>query len=182
MKLISVYGKRIAFCGLVAAATGFSETRGDQLTVETLPFESTLGAEPPSDSVPVVAPPPNPLPKWMQKYVKDMTAGMLVGIALGALIIVIAPIVLLRMRRRKSGAVQPTGAQALNAADSFEGQLASRVASQERLEAEAMNALKLPTAGTKKSEILTKHLKKAVKEDPIGSAQLLRTWMHENET
>jgi flagellar biosynthesis/type III secretory pathway M-ring protein FliF/YscJ len=59
--------------GLVAAATGFSGTRGDQLTVETLPFESTLGAEPPSDLIPVVAPPPNPLPKWLQKYVKDMS-------------------------------------------------------------------------------------------------------------
>ena len=34
--------------GLVAAATGFSETRGDQLTVETLPFEMTLGLEPPA--------------------------------------------------------------------------------------------------------------------------------------
>src|SRR5207237_1086734 len=35
---------------LVAAAAGFSETRGAQLTVETLAFESTLGIEPPADS------------------------------------------------------------------------------------------------------------------------------------
>jgi flagellar M-ring protein FliF len=168
--------------GLVAATTGFSETRGDQLTVETLAFESTLGAEPPSDLVPVIAPPPNPLPKWMQKYVKDMSPGMLIGIGLGALVIAIAPILLLRMRRRKSQAVQPTGEHALNAADSFEGQLASRAASQERLEAEALNALKLPSAGTKKSEVLAKHLKKSVKDDPAASAQLLRTWIHENET
>jgi flagellar M-ring protein FliF len=168
--------------GLVAAATGFSETRGDQLTVETLPFESTLGAEPPSDVVPVVAPPPNPLPKWIQKYVKDMSPGMLIGIGLGALIIVIAPVLLLRMRRRKSQAVQTTAEHAPNPADVFEGQLASRVASQERLEAEAISALKLPSAGTKKAEVLTKHLKKAVKDDPAASAQLLRTWIHENET
>jgi flagellar M-ring protein FliF len=169
--------------GLVAAATGFSETRGDQLTVETLPFESTLGAEPPSDFVPVAAP-PSPLPKWLQKYVKDLSPGLLIGLALGALIILIAPIVLLAMRRRKSEAVA-AGQRALSAGeagDSFEGQLASRAASQERLESEALNALKLPTAGTKKSEILTKHLKKAVKDDPASSAQLLRTWIHENET
>ena len=171
--------------GLVAAATGFSETRGDQLTVDTLPFESTLGAEPPSDFVPVTAPPQNPLPKWLQKYVKDMTAGMLIGLTLGALVILIAPIALLRMRKRKPAGVSATGDKALNAGDTantFEGQLASRAASQEKLEAEALNALKLPAAGTKKSEILTKHLKKSVKEDPIGSAQLLRTWIHENET
>ena len=171
--------------GLVAAATGFSETRGDQLTVETLPFESTLGAEPPSDLVPVVvAPLPSPLPKWMQKYVKDMSVGMLIGLGVGALIILIAPVLLLRMRKRKTAAVQATGDRAVNAGDAadFEGQLASRAASQERLDAEALHALKLPAAGTKKSEVLAKHLKKTVKDDPAGSAQLLRTWIHENET
>ena len=171
---------------LVAAATGFSETRGDQLTVETLPFESTLGAEPPSDLLTVPAPPPSPLPAWLQKYVKDMSAGMLVGIGVGALIILIAPFALLSMRRRKSTAVQPTTTPALSessdTAASFEGQLASRNASQERLDAEALLAMKLPAAGTKKSEILSKHLKKGVKDDPAVSAQLLRTWLHENET
>ena len=33
---------------LVAAATGFSTERGDQLIVESLPFESTLNLEPPN--------------------------------------------------------------------------------------------------------------------------------------
>src|SRR6202023_327913 len=107
---------------------------------------------------------------------------MLIGIGLGSLVIVIAPILLLRMRSRKSQAAQATGEHALNTADSFEGQLASRAASQERLEAEAMNALKLPSAGKEKTGVLTKHLKKAVKDDPAASAQLLRTWIHENET
>jgi flagellar M-ring protein FliF len=171
---------------LVAAATGFSETRGDQLTVETLPFESTLGAEPPSDLPLVAAPPSSPLPAWLQKYIKDMSAGMLAAIAIGALVILIAPFVLLGMRRRKSTAVQATTNATLSeggeAGSSFEGQLASRAASQERLDAEALLAMKLPAAGTKKSEILSKHLKKGVKDDPAVSAQLLRTWLHENET
>ena len=64
----------------------------------------------------------------------------------------------------------------------FEGQMASRAATQERLEAEAMLALKTPPAGTKKSEILGKHLKNTVKADPVVSAQLLRTWMDESES
>ncbi|HEX9507151.1 MAG TPA: hypothetical protein VF947_02025, partial [Myxococcales bacterium] len=68
-----------------------------------------------------------------------------------------------------------------DAAASFEGQLASRAANQERLDAEAMLALKLPPPGTKKSDVLTKHLKKSVKSEPGVSAQLLRTWIHENE-
>jgi flagellar biosynthesis/type III secretory pathway M-ring protein FliF/YscJ len=88
------------------------------------------------------------------------------------------------MRKRKNSAVQVTGDRAVNAGDTadFEGQLASRAASQERLDTEALHALKLPAAGTKKSEVLAKHLKKAVKDDPAASAQLLRTWIHENET
>jgi flagellar M-ring protein FliF len=169
---------------LVAAATGVSETRGDQLTVETLPFESTLGAEPPSDPLPAPAP-PGPLPPWLQKLVKDMPAGMLIGAGLAAVVILIAPIVLLLMRRRKSEAVEVTSDKALTESDAeaaFEGQLASRAANQERLDAEALLALKLPPPGTKKSEVLTKYLKKSVKNDPAVSAQLLRTWIHENET
>ena len=170
--------------GLVAAATGFSETRGDLLTVETLPFESTLGAEPPADLLAPVAP-PGALPPWLQKYLKDMPAGMLIGLGLGAAIILIAPLLLLLRRRKSKGAGAATE-KALSESDaaaaSFEGQLASRAASQDRLDAEALLTLKLPAAGTKKSEVLSKHLKKSVKDDPGVSAQLLRTWINENET
>jgi flagellar M-ring protein FliF len=170
--------------GLVAAATGFSETRGDLLTVETLPFESTLGAEPPGDLLAPVAP-PSALPPWLQKYIKDLPTGMLVGIGLGAAIVVIAPMLLLLRRRKSKAAAADTG-KVLSESDaalaSFEGQLASRAASQDRLDAEALLTLKLPAAGTKKAEVLSKHLKKSVKDDPGVSAQLLRTWINENET
>ena len=37
---------------LVAAASGFDSERGDQLIVESLPFESTLNMDPPSPAVP----------------------------------------------------------------------------------------------------------------------------------
>ena len=73
-----------------------------------------------------------------------------------------------------AGGVEDPGAN-------FEGQLASRAANQERLDAEAMLSLQLPPPGTKKSEILSKHLKKSVRTDPSGAAQLLRTWINENE-
>src|SRR6202035_3603979 len=71
---------------LVAAATGFTDTRGDQLIVETLPFESTLGIEPPPE--PILPAPPAPpikgLPPWLQKYVNGMPLGMLIGAGLAA--------------------------------------------------------------------------------------------------
>ena len=41
---------------LVAAAAGFETERGDQLIVESLPFESTLNLDPPVPPVPVTHP------------------------------------------------------------------------------------------------------------------------------
>src|SRR5260370_14919923 len=93
---------------------------------------------------------------------------------------------LMMLRRCKTkgpGAATERAVSESGAADaSFEGQRASRAASQDRLDAEALLTLRLPAAGTKKSEVLSKHLKKSVKDDPGVSAQLLRTWINENET
>jgi flagellar M-ring protein FliF len=169
---------------LVAAATGFSEPRGDQLTVETLPFESTLGVEPPAEPPSPSAPPPNGLPPWLQKYLDKMPLGLKIGAGVAAVLLVIGPILLLLKRRRRKATAATThkAIEGEGAAATFEGQLASRAANQERLDAEALLALKLPPVGTKKSDILTKHLKKAVKTDPMVSAQLLRTWINEKDT
>jgi flagellar M-ring protein FliF len=171
---------------LVAAATGFSEERGDLLTVETLPFESTLGAEPPADPLAPVPAPPSPFPPWLQKYTKDMPAGLLIGAAAGVALMAILPILWLVFRKRKTAGSAAEGATALSqseeAAASYEGQLANRAANQERLDTEALLALKLPPPITKKSEVLGKHLKKSIKADPAVSAQLLRTWINENDT
>jgi flagellar M-ring protein FliF len=170
---------------LVAAATGFSEKRGDQLTVETLPFESTLGVEAPPDPALPQAPPPSGLPPGLQKFLDKMPLGLKIGAGVALVLIIFGPIFLLiRMRRRKAQVAMATAEKAVAAGDaaaSFEGQLASRAASQERLDAEALLALKLPPPGTKKSEVLAKHLKKSVKADPVISAQLLRTWINDKE-
>ena len=53
---------------LVAGAISFKAERGDQLIVETLPFEATLRSEPPeppASSVPPAAP-ASPIEKWMR--------------------------------------------------------------------------------------------------------------------
>jgi flagellar biosynthesis/type III secretory pathway M-ring protein FliF/YscJ len=114
-----------------------------------------------------------------------MPKGLLIGAGVAAALILIAPVLLLAMRRRRPRLSKPALDGAIeggaDAMATFEGQMASRAATQERLEAEALLALKAPPPGTKKSEILGKHLKKSVKTDPAISAQLLRTWMDENE-
>lgn len=56
---------------LVAASTGFSTERGDQLIVETLPFESSLNAEPPQKAPLSGAPAPaKPGPAWLENLRK----------------------------------------------------------------------------------------------------------------
>ena len=151
--------------------------------METLPFELTLGLEPPAEPSAPSGPPASPLPPWLVKILEKMPLGFQIGVAAGAVVLLIAPIVLLLKRRKRKSVEAATSQRALEGdpAASFEGQLASRAASQEKLDAEALLALKLPPVGTKKSEILGKHLKAAVKADPAFSAQLLRTWLNEND-
>src|SRR5260370_23358845 len=91
---------------------------------------------------------------------------------------------LMMLRRCKSKGPGAATEKALSESDaaeaSFEGQLASRAASQDRLDAEALLTLRLPAAGTKKSEAFPKHLKQSVKDEPVVPGHRLATWSNEN--
>jgi flagellar M-ring protein FliF len=70
---------------LVAAATGFSAERGDQLIVESLPFASSLNAEPPPGNSPKPkATPEAPVPAWLEflRKNRDLFVPVTLGIAL----------------------------------------------------------------------------------------------------
>jgi flagellar M-ring protein FliF len=70
---------------LVAAATGFSAERGDQLIVESLPFESSLNAEPPVVSAPKPETKPGPPgPAWLEflRQNRDLMVPVTLGIGL----------------------------------------------------------------------------------------------------
>jgi flagellar M-ring protein FliF len=177
---------------LVAAATGFSAERGDQLIVESLPFETTLSLPPPE--APRAAPAPaSPWPPWVDEILKKNPA--LVAAAAG-LVLLLLVVALWRLGRRKRGRARvemtpelPPGASpasleaaAQPAAENLEARLAEQEARQQQLEAEALNALKLPPVTTKKTEILTKHLAETVKKNPASAAQILRSWLYEKES
>jgi flagellar M-ring protein FliF len=85
---------------LVAASTGFSTERGDQLIVETLPFESSLNAEPllkPTPPAPAAAP-PKPEPKWPETLRKR---SLPIGLGL-VLLLFLAGGLIARLRRKKN--------------------------------------------------------------------------------
>ncbi len=180
---------------LVAGAIGLDSARGDQLILETIPFEQTLAIEPP----PAPAAPGKPapglvvLPPWLQR-IADQKSVVPGAAAAGALLL--ALIYWLIRRKRRPGDVGMLGALAgrqtgeIGAAPSpvdaaqreLETRLAEQQAAKQRLEAEALSSLKLPPPKTKKTEVLTKHIAESVKKDPTGAAQILRTWLNDMET
>jgi flagellar M-ring protein FliF len=181
---------------LVAGITGYSEPRGDQLTIETLPFETTMLLEPPGSGKPAAGAPgsqrvaqPSPI------KLDSKTLMIAVG---GVAAIMILGMVLLGLRRKKpkkaavqtqaalpSGTNEPAPA-ALPSSGSVEKQLESQLAEretlQQRMEAETLSALKLAPVITKKAEVLAKHLREKIAKEPEISVQILKSWIREEES
>ena len=173
---------------VVTAAVGFSPSRGDQITVESLPFEETLNRLPPEAET---VPGPRPAPALMFDWRKQMP--LVIGAAAGVVIaIVIAVVAFKRGRKRaaKSAGAEiartlPAGkpASAALEGNSLENQLeakmAERAAEQERADLAALAAIKVPPVKTKKAEVLAKQLKENAKKDPTSSAHILQAWIHD---
>jgi flagellar M-ring protein FliF len=173
---------------LVAAAIGFVPERGDQLVVEALPFEVAYGPGPPESTT--TAPPQRnglALPEWMFRY-KQFVIGGAVSLLL---LLVIAAGFLRGGRRRRLAVVQnqahvasasETALEAANdAGRQFEARIAEQSAQKQRLDTEALLALKLPPVTTKKSEVLTKHIGEAAQKDPTLMVHVLRSWLEEDK-
>jgi flagellar M-ring protein FliF len=169
---------------IIAGITGFTEQRGDQITVETLPFENTLEAEPPSGPAPVA----KPLPP-----VLNLKSPQVIGA--GALIVLLtAAVVFLLFRRRRVVGVEDTSKAAIEGhrgagaaydpsrlQSPIEQQLSENDAHQAQIESEMLSRIKLP-ANTKKAEVLVKHIRDSVQKDAAATTNILRTWISEADT
>jgi flagellar M-ring protein FliF len=165
---------------LVAGVIGFSTERGDQLIVETMPFEATLNPEP----MPLAPKPPAPPPlPWYEQALRNKFVMVGVGVAVAVLLALL--VVVFRLLRRRP-AESAEMAQQLAAAPGeslsvrIENQLAEQAATRQKQETEALNALKLPPV-TKKAEVLTKHIGEQAKKDSTSMAHVLRSWMSEQK-
>ena len=164
---------------LVAGVIGLDAQRGDQLVVETLPFESTLNPEQ-LPAAPPAAPAPHPEQFFKNRF-------FLIGVAVGAVVLLLVLGFALRGARGKTPAgsaelpgelpAGPSGADQLQA--QIESRLAEQAAQRQKQEAEALNALKLPPI-TKKTEVLTKHIAEQAKKDAASMAHVLRAWLAES--
>jgi flagellar M-ring protein FliF len=176
---------------VVAAAAGFNASRGDQLIVETLPFEATLKAEPPP--VPI-ARPINPQPAKPKLPIPLPYAAAGVGIVL---LLLVAGVFHIRSQNRAK--VRLAAMQKQLAADSStspaeksgQGELstmdnepatlegASSERDRQKKRAELRESFNLPPLLTSKTEILTKQLTEEAEKDPVALAQIVRSWLNE---
>lgn len=164
---------------LVAGVIGFSAERGDQLIVETLPFEATLNPEPPPTNA---QPAPLPLVPWYEKALKNKY--VLIGVGVGAAVLLALLVVVVRLLRRRPLDKTEMAAQLAAPGEDLNTQIEKQLAEQATLrlkqETDALNALKLPPV-TKKAEVLTKHIGEQAKKDSSSMAHVLRSWMTETK-
>jgi len=180
---------------VVSGIAGFSTERGDQLVVETLPFETTLLMEPPASGI--AAPVPEtpkrvtlPAMQWTPKAL-----GIAAGTVLTLMALAGAALGLLRRRKRvkpgepaapvelpagtPDGAPPAVEAPSGSGEDDIEAKIAQREALERKLELQALGALRLTPVITKTAEVLAKHLREKISKDPEVSAQVLRTWIRD---
>ncbi len=178
---------------LVSGIAGLSTERGDLLVVETLPFESTLSAEPPSEMGPN-SPVTDPrVPKWLAPVLADGKSFLIAAVVGAVLIVILLGLAFLLLKKKKKVSVQtqtalqaPAEPVAAVLPGEF-GELeatrlaAAREATQRQLDEEIANQLKLPMLTTKKAEILVNHLRESVKKDSIGTTNMLKNWLAEKQ-
>jgi len=154
--------------GLIAAATGLNTERGDQLIIESLPFESTVNAQP------QVATPARPFPKgptgpaWLQfvtKY-KDLAAPLAVAVSL--LIFVVRLVV---RKFTGGGKSAPELTKELNGPESPEEQARLLAALDRALPARAEDPAEMP-----------ERVRDLAKREPALAASVVRAWLREEKS
>jgi flagellar M-ring protein FliF len=186
---------------VVAGVVGFREDRGDQILVESLPFEATLlavppGAGPAPASTPVQAGPAVSL----EGLLRGVPLPVVAGAGVAVLVVALVAYIFLRQRRKSKrraapatattapslpapqhpAAALPPGAPKASIESKLTAQLAEIEAERDRQEQVMLASLNMP-ASTKKAEVLKKHITESANKDPVAVAQLVRAWVTEEE-
>ena len=155
---------------LVAGVTGFNAERGDQLIVETLPFESSLNAEPPKPLAPLSAPGKKG-PEWLEFATKYRDLWAPVGFGLALLLVLARGI--FRLTRR----VAP---REVHLPDELQAPAVRTELSPAAAEIAAA-AIEAPAAAEDSSE-LAERVRMVAKREPELTANVLRMWLQESRT
>jgi len=160
---------------LVSAATGLNPARGDQLIVESLPFESTMKAEPPVAPLPPIGPKPEPPePVWLRVLKNNRDLILPVSGAFVAIVMVIG--VALRVAFRRKAEIQAVTPPALPLPASRETGIAGELPSGLRV---GSNAAGLED---EKSLELADRVRQLARNDVTLATNVVRMWLQETET
>lgn len=179
---------------MVANVSGLNPERGDRITVDSLPFDATLNAPPPAAASPV-SPGAPARPQGPAAWFSDWKEASRVGIgAIAVLLLLLFGFLLARRKPRtvvidEAAAALPEGTPAApaltGAAVTLPGSGSSTAhalhagSGMEEDEMAFLRALNPVAEGSRKSEVLLKHLTEEVKKDAQSSAQALRGWLIE---
>jgi flagellar M-ring protein FliF len=158
--------------GLIAAAVGIDQTRGDQLTVENIAFDQPAAEQPPAP------------PTLLERYSDGLSdAGrMLTILAAVALIVffVIRPI-LGRAGVTDAPRALPAGNAAGQLPPGTPGQLRTVEEMQREIEAQLNASAEQATLENLRVPVLARKASSIIQNEPENAARLLRTWLHEEE-
>lgn len=183
--------------GVLSAAVGLVPERGDQIIIDSLPFDASLRSAPPAAPMPPEAPKPViEIPAFVLPHLPEplrdpnLLLAALVGAGLVVLFLLLAFFWFWRRRNKKRMSVSQArelagGEQAALESGpvdtrSFEERLAEQQDLQKRLEQTELQKLKLPQVTTQKGKILAQHITDEAKKDPMMIAHILRSWLHED--
>jgi flagellar M-ring protein FliF len=182
---------------LAAGVVGIQADRGDQVIVETFPFDATLNVQPPQPTTtpgpaakPVV-PVPAWMPAWLQQAMRDKNFPVLLGIGAASVLVLFGGMVWFLMRRGKrkkkvkmAAELEGGSKKAIEGPDitkEFEARIAEQNALKEQQARDVLNSMKLPAVKTKRAELLVKHITEEAKKDPTVMAQVVRTWLNSSD-
>jgi len=156
--------------GLLTAATGLNTERGDQLIIESLPFETTLNPEMPPGGEPSKAAPKFSGPKWLQllNQYKDLIGPISAGII--AIVLLLFAIFRFMGPKRR---LETDSAQQLEA-----GSRPSEL--EANLPAGQLAAASQPL-GDDELEI-TERVRQLAKRDVSTAANVVRLWLQDNKS
>ena len=166
---------------LVTNVAGINAARGDQVTVETLPFDGAIREERPNElSTQNGSSAGKDKGPWYLKQDPKIIGGE----AAGAMLIIGAGIwFATRGRRQRVNVTETASAAALTppAPRQPSAELSAGADEPINEEQKLIDSLKAPMLSATKNEALTKYLRQEVRKDPAAATQLLRTWLLDDE-
>jgi flagellar M-ring protein FliF len=159
---------------LVAGVTGFDGDRGDQLIVETLPFESSLHAEPPKINKPAPTTKPVKNPPWLEFLNKYRDLWTPAGI--GLVVLMVLGIWLFRTKKRTVAQVSVEEQAELEAA----GEQTELAGGAHRQLEKAEELPELVVVKDAASE-LAERVRQFTKKEPVITANVLRLWLMDSK-